>query len=209
MADIDRDRLRSKARRIDRWALLTLFDRAVEFVPQAEMERVLKNCVRLDEVEETSASVLEEVTEFDKLSRKGAFYESFDVNYKNSNETSKGTEHWLAECERLLRKCARAVGEASDSELRQAFAHLFSLIDSVDQGDGIVFFADEGGSYLLTPDWDIVLPPYFCLLARTSEPTEYSELVVAAIDLAGYPKERYLEMARSAARPDQLEALPH
>jgi itaconate CoA-transferase len=30
---------------------------------------------------------------------------------------------------------------------------------------------------------------------------------MAAIDLAGYSKERYLEMARSAARPDQREAL--
>lgn len=195
---IDRDRLRTRARRLDRWALLALFDRAVEHVPDAAMEAFLNRLVKPNDVAETGVPLLEEVREFCRLSRKRNFYESFEVNWKNSNTISQGTEYWLAECERLFRKCATD----ESGETLQAFDLLFGLLREVDDGEEIVFFADEGGSYLLSPGWESVLPAYFACLARATEPGEYARRAMDAIGFAGQD-EKFLRAARDAATSEQ------
>lgn len=200
---IDRDRLRTRARRLDRWALLALFDRAVEHVPEAAMEALLNRLVKPDDVAETDVPLLEEVKEFCRLSRKRHFYESFDVNWKNSDNVSQGTEHWLAECERLFRKCAAE----KSSETLQAFNLLFGLLRDVDDGKQIVFFADEGGSYLLCPGWESVLPVYFGCLAPATGPQEYARHALDAIGFAGQD-EKLLRAAQDAATAEQRLALP-
>lgn len=203
--NIDRDRLRSRARRLDNWTLLTLFDRAIEHVPEHAMEDLLGGCLATEEVAETNLSIVEEVEEFYRLSHTRHFYESFDVNWKNSHKTSRGTEHWLAECARLFRKCATQARLGVEAVL-PAFELLFDLLDDIDSGVEIVFFADEGGSYLVTPGWENVLPAYFACLAQATVPEEYAKRALKAI---GFDiNNRLLRAAHEAATSEQRQALP-
>jgi hypothetical protein len=82
-------------------------------------------------------------------------------------EKSRGTETWIAECERLFKRCAAAAKKRPDSEAREAFDILFGLLRRIDEAhDEIVFFADEGGSYEVFVDWKNVLPAYFVPVAE-------------------------------------------
>ncbi len=95
-----------------------------------------------------------------------------------------------------------------DSQILEAFELLFDLLEKVDEGEEIVFWADEGGSYEVTPGWQEVLPRYFACLSRNVEATEYVARVLNALEY-GYNFERdmYLQSARDVATPAQQEAL--
>ena len=74
--------------------------------------------------------------------------------------------------------------------------------------DGIIFFADEGGSWQVGVDWRAVLPAYFQSLAATSEPKEFAEHSINTIeDFAEYKRNRHLRDARRHASPAQKKAL--
>ena len=207
---VDREKLKAACRGLDDWALMTILDRAIDHVPQKDLASLIKGCERPIEGADLSAKpLLLEVREFVAKSLKGHYYDSFDVNWKNSNDTSKGTDEWLAICSGLFRRCAVEVAEGGpSSESLEAFELLFGLLEKVDEGEEIVFWADEGGSYEVTPGWRDVLPGYFRALSPGLSPSEYVTRVLNALEY-GYNFERdlYLQSARDAATPDQREAL--
>jgi len=120
----------------------------------------------------------------------------------------RGTEDWIAECERLLEDVLRFVTDGDPSEGRQAFELIFALLRRIDQGeDDIVFFADEAGSWQVGVDWPTVLPAYFRCLSATAAPEEYAQLANTK-DFARHDVPKYMSKARGAATRDQKVALP-
>ncbi|MAQ14973.1 MAG: hypothetical protein CMN30_09285 [Sandaracinus sp.] len=74
--------------------------------------------------------------------------------------------------------------------------------------DDIVFFADEAGSWQVGVLWDRVLPAWFRSLSPTTEPYEWAETVVDALnDFASYQMDEILAAAREAGTAEQREAL--
>jgi hypothetical protein len=66
---------------------------------------------------------------------------------------------------------------------RQAFGILFGLLDHLDEGrDDIVFFADEGGAWLVGVDWKAVLPPWFKVLSATAQANEYTRRITGLLE---------------------------
>ena len=58
--------------------------------------------------------------------------------------------------------------------VRSAFNILFELLDRFDGADDkMVFFADEGGSWMVGVDWKQVLPAWFRVLSATADPAEF------------------------------------
>ncbi|MGE0490545.1 MAG: hypothetical protein AB7S38_15165 [Vulcanimicrobiota bacterium] len=91
---------------------------------------------------------------------------------------------------------------------RQAFDSLFALLRCLDDGDEIVFFADEGGSWQVCLDWSQVLRAYFACLSQTVEPTSYAKAVDAIInDFVSHDRVRHLHVALALATPAQKAAL--
>jgi hypothetical protein len=154
--------------------------------------------------------LLGRVKRFCEASRQGDYYDGFRVDSKNFMQKSAGTRHWIAECERLFHRCVSQAEKLGPAQTRKALKLLLDLLRSVDSGDeGIVFFADEGGSWQVLVDWDKVLPLWFRSLAATSTPEEYVREAVSAIDaFARCDRERFLKKARSAANRAQKAALP-
>lgn len=77
---------------------------------------------------------------------------------------------------------------------------LFDLVRLMDRNeDEILFFADEGGSWLLGIDWHRVLRFYFRALARCTDADDYEGKVARVFDLAPFDRAHLLALARDAA----------
>jgi hypothetical protein len=209
---IDREKLRVRFRRLRKDQLLDLLDRAVDLVPKTRLLALVEGHVDPDELRPDGAAgggLLQAVTRFREASLRGAYYEDFTVNSKNFMEKSRGTETWIAECERLFDHCVKVAEQHVDGEVREAFEILLGLLRHVDEGeDDVVFFADEGGSWQVYVDWRRALPAYFASLARTATPDEYAGAVSGVIqDFVHHDRDRTLKEARAAASPAQKKAL--
>ena len=209
---IDRDKLRVAIRRMgNKYALAMLYE-AIDLLPQAKLVKLVKEFMdpaKLRPDSEAKGSLLADVKAFDKASRKGEYYEAFNVNSRNYREMSKGTQVWIAECQRLLNRCVAQARKVDPADGRQAFETIFGLLDRVDEClDDIIFFADEGGSWQVGVDWGKVLPAWFVCLSATAEPDEYARRVVEVVDkYQNYRRDKHLAKARKTATPAQRKAL--
>ncbi|MGH7269239.1 MAG: hypothetical protein ACREJ3_02315 [Polyangiaceae bacterium] len=210
---VDPEKIGSALRKMTRGDLLIVLDRALVHVPKHRLHEVVDGFIAFDALVAVNGKgrtrVIDKVRAFDHASRRGDYYESFNVNSKNFMEKSEATEEWIAECERLLGDVLGLAANGDPTEVRQALELLFALLRRIDEGeDDIVFFADEGGSWQVDADWPKVLPAYFRCLSSTAAPAEYAELVNAIVkDFARHDAPKFMSRARGAATREQKAAL--
>lgn len=93
-------------------------------------------------------------------------------------------------------------------EVREAFDALADLVERIDDGEEILFFADDGGSWEFGVDWEEVLPAWFRATAATVGPDAFAERVRSVVLAQGDTmRPKVLAMARKAANPEQRRAL--
>jgi hypothetical protein len=209
---VDIEKLRSALRHMSRRNLLGIANRAIELVPRARLGSLVAGMVRVDLLSEKTrdgASLLDEVRTFHDACSRGDYFESFEVNSKNYMDTSKGTDAFMVEFERLIEKCIRASAKGRSSTVREAFELLFALLRRLDRDpDGVVFFADEGGSWQVGLDWRAALAAYFRCLADGTPAEHFAREVDRAItDFADYDRPKHLASARRVASAEQRVAL--
>jgi hypothetical protein len=209
---VDLDKLRVAVRRMSRGNLLMVAERAIEIVPRGKLTALVGDMVRLDELVEGkrgAAPLLDEVRKFHDSSLRGEYYDSFAVNSKNFMDKSEGTEAFIAEFDRLVAKCIRAVEKGPWPPVREAFELLFTLLRRIDEDpDSVVFFADEAGSWQVGVDWRVTLPAYFRCLADGTSGDDFAREVHRAIsDFADHERPRQLTAARRVANAEQKAAL--
>jgi len=209
---IDRDKLRAAIHKLGNESVFQMLDDAIDLLPASKLHKVVKKHLDVKQVlyeKGAQPDLLTDVKAFEHNSLAGKYYESFNVNSKNYREQSEGTKAWIAECRRLLNRCAAQAGRADPSETCQAFHTIFGLLDRIDdcQGD-VIFFADEGGSWQVGVDWDKVLPPWFEVLSATAAPKEYAGRIATLLETHyGYGRDKMLPVALRTATPDQRKAL--
>jgi hypothetical protein len=181
-------------------------------VPTAQLPKVLTNYVVLRAARAKARPdpldrLLRDVRAFHEASLAGDYYESFDVNSKNFMMKSDATVGWAEDCDALLKRCQAASEGKRYAPAREGFDLLLDLLERIDRGEDIVFFADEGGSWEVA-DLDPIWPAYFASLAATVESEEYVPRIRALVrrHAPGRP-ERLLRPARKAANRDQRRQL--
>ncbi len=205
-APLDREKLRAALRRLPRRTLFEVLDRAIDAVPRNRLAEVAGEHVPVAKLL-PEEDLVAEVKKFCGASRRREYYESFDVNWKNSTQKSPGTETWIAECERLFRECVKRFNALGPGATRGGLGLLFDLLRDVDRGDEIVFWADEGGSDEVYMEEKKLLPVWFRCLAATASPEDYAREARAAIrDFGAYDRKRFVKPARSAANREQRAA---
>jgi hypothetical protein len=209
---IDRDKLRLALRKLSDKEIYFLLSRAVEMLPAAKLQRLVRghlDMARLCPGDYKPDDILAEARTFEKTSLRGEYYESFDVNYKNCTELSKGTRAWISEFHHLLDRCIAAARRDDKDAARGAFEICFGLLRHIDEClDDVIFFADEGGSWQVGVDWRRVLRAWFRCLSATSQPEEYGAQVLAVVDeFEHYARDKHLSAARRVATPAQRKAL--
>jgi hypothetical protein len=215
--EIDRDKLRAAIRKLGNEYVFYMLHDAIDLLPPAKLHRIVRRYLdpkrlRPDGEKVMKSNLLADVETFEKASLAGEYYESFDVNDKNSTEKSTGTTGWIAECCRLLDRCVEEVRKprsADPSEVRRAFDIIFSLLDRIDEcRDDIIFFADEAGAWQVGVDWGRVLPPWFKVLSVTAAPEEYAGRITTLLEHRyNYGRDKMLAVARKTATPQQRRVL--
>jgi hypothetical protein len=197
---------------MERGDLLIMLERALEQLPPTALQQVVAGFFHPEDFQASpgvSKSLLTEVEQFCEAARKGKYYESFNVNSRNSTTKSAGTEAFIAELDRLYKRCIREAAARPDRATRDAFERLFELERDVDADpDSIVFFADEAGAWQLYTNWGEVLPAWVRCLAATAEPDEFAKEVDRHIrEFCEYERPQLLTTARSVASAAQKKAL--
>jgi hypothetical protein len=149
-----------------RGQLLRVAERAIERASPETRQSLLGDLVKVpDSLASELHSVLEETERFEAAALRREYFESFHVSWRNSSDLSRGTDAFIAEFDRLIRRCL-AEAEATPSAVLECLELLFDVLRKIDADpDRILFFADEAGSWQITVAWDGVLPVYFRLLA--------------------------------------------
>jgi len=134
---IDRDKLRAAIRKLGHEYIFYMLDDAIDLLPPAKLLKIAEKYVDVrrlqsDGEKATQAGLLADVKAFEKASLAGEYYETFDVNWKNSMETSTGTAGWISQCHRLLDRCVDLAKKSDPTEIRQAFDIIFGLLDRID-----------------------------------------------------------------------------
>ena len=209
--EIDRGKFCVALRRLRSEDILCVLDKAIRLLPETELPNLAKHYFDLStlQLHDTGkGSLLAEVKAFEKASLAGEYYEDFSVNSKNFMEISKGTAVWIAEFHRLLNCCVAQEKTGDPVEVGQAFDVIFGLLDFIDGGDEIIFFADEGGSWQVGVDWEKVLPSWFNVLSIMAEPKVYARQIWALLKCHyNFGREKMLVIAQEIATPDQRKAL--
>lgn len=208
---IDRDKLRVFVRQLEDVDLLVLLDRAIDLLPASKLAKLIEDYARPADLKPDGSvptDLLEAVKRFHAASRRREYFEGFMVDSKNYRQMSKGTQRWVAECHRLLDLCVEASRGERHVETRSAFELIFDLLATMDDGDEIIFFADEAGSWQVGVNWKEVMPAWFRPLAATSTPDEYARLIHEMISyFVHYDADTLMPAAARCANQEQKAAL--
>ena len=209
---IDRDKLRAAIRRLGDEYRFYMLDDAIDLLPPAKLARLVSGYLDVKKLRPDATGqrdLLAEVQAFDTASRAGKYYESFDVNSKNSMGKSTGTRAFIADCNRLVRRCISQASKGVAAETLQAIELILGVLRHVDKcQDDVVFFADEGGSWQVNVDWAKLLPAWFACLSRTTRPDEYAHRVIEVVDeFVKHDRDRQLSAALRIGTASQRKAL--
>ncbi len=210
---VDREKVRAEVRKLEGADLLVILDRAIDLLPAEKLPGLLEDYAWPDDLRSDGPApppdLLATVRRFREASLRGEYREDFAVNSRNFQQKSKGTQRWIAECNRLLDLCIAASDGASHADARTAFELIFDLLVRIDDGgDAIIFFADEAGSWQVGVTWRRVMPGWFRVVAETAGPEEYASAVHGMISyFAFFEADRLVPAAMDVANPEQRAAL--
>ena len=209
---LDLKRIRRAIRGSGNETIFFLLDDAISLLPPAKLRQLLAQYMKPEQFVSDVAvkrDLLAEVQAFQKACLAGEYYEAFDVNSKNCRQSSLGTLAWIADFRRLLLSCVEQSNKRNVAGVRCAFDILFELLDRFDDGDDrMVFFADEGGSWMVGVEWKQVLPAWFRVLSATADPAEYAQRFETFVDrYCNYQRAELLAEARQVATPSQRKEL--
>jgi hypothetical protein len=202
VARIDRERLWWTMRGLNRGDLMQLLAQALAEVPATRLESIFRDRARPGDIgakqDEAEESLRSEVEKFCGLAGQGHFHEA--IPYSGS-EQSRGTQEFVARCNVLFGRCVTEGELAAPHDVRVALETLMDLMRKIDDGEEVVYFTDEAGSWQVGVVWERVLPAYFKCLARTATENEFGAAVDRALaDFAEHGSRRGPELQQAAEK---------
>lgn len=219
----DSSEIRAELRSLSRGSLLVIAERAAGLIPADQLSALLGDFIDVEaatgKAPLLAVALLDDVRKFVDAAMAGHYYEAVDINNRGGQEQSAGTDAFVAEFDRLMRKCVGSSpadiksGERGSSahEVRASFELLFALLRHIDEGnDDVLAFSDDGSLLDVGVNWRLVLPVYFECLSETeaTSPVEFAHAVDEVIaEFGEHDRPRYLAAAHSVANGAQRSAL--
>ena len=225
----DFNTLRAELRALPRGSLLLIAERAVELVSVDQLGALLADIMQInvdptdarsdDPATNVGTSLLDEVRSFHDGAMNGEFYEHVEINNTGRQEQSRSTDAFVAEFDRLMRRCVGAqsagikqgVRVSFELGVRDCFELLFALLRHIDEGnDDVLAFSDDGSSLDVGVNWRVVLPAYFECVAETeaASPEEFVRAVDEAIaEFAEHERPLFMAAAHTTANDAQRIAM--
>ena len=207
---IDYSAVRAELRTLSSSNLLVIAERAAELIPADQLSALLGDIVGFGATAPAPVTALiDDTRQFVDAAMAGHYYEAVEINNRGRQEQSIGTGAFVAEFDRLVRRCALAPELGESAATRDSIELLLDLLRHIDGGnDDILFFADDGGSLNVGVNWQTVFPAYFKSMAASMSPSEFAYTVVSTIEeFAPYDCTRHLAAAHIVADDAQRIAL--
>lgn len=210
---IDSTVVLAELRTLSRGTLLVIAERAAELIPADQLSALLGDFVKLDAITCNTmgpeAPLLDDAREFFDASMAGHYYEAVEINNRGRQEQSAGTDAFVAEFDRLLRRCEHAARQGEFAGVRNSFELLLALLRHIDEGnDDVLSFADDAGWSNVGVNWHSALPTYFICLAAILSPAEFANTVISTVDeFVSYDRTHHLAAAHVVANDAQRTAL--
>lgn len=137
---IDSKGLRSELSALPRGTLLIIAERAIELVTQDQLAALLGDIIHVnayatatdansvDAATIVGTSLLKEVRSFHDVAMDEEYYEHIEINSSGQCEQSRGTDAFIAEFDRLMRKCVAASEADTGPDVGNSFAHEENLL---------------------------------------------------------------------------------
>ena len=194
-SQINRSKLRNHLRLLNNDTIFAMLDEAIELLPPAKLQRLVSRYLSLPDLDllgpepeaDTPTRLRVAAESFATASRRGDYFQPFDVNSKNCNEQSKGTTAWIGDCGRLLDRCMKfSARDRGASDVLVAFEQLFEVVEQAASCDyDILFFADEGGIWEFGIAWRKVGAAWMSCLARAKMDGDREGRVAAIVERCG------------------------
>ena len=101
------------------------------------------------------------------------YYQSFKINSKNFNHIPAKTEEWFDRLGDLLTETSKLTRQGDHPTAVACFDRLYALIETMEEGDSIVF-ADEIGSWMIPVEEEEWVTDYLTSLAATPTPDVFA-----------------------------------
>lgn len=207
---IDYSAVRAELRTLSRSNLLVIAERAAELIPADQLSALLSDIVNPEATALAPVpGLIDDARKFVDAAMAGHYYEAVEIKNRGHQAQSIGTDAFVAEFDRLVRRCALAPEQGQFAATRDSIKLLLDLLRRIDEGNAnILFFADDGGSLTGSINWHSLLPAYFKCLAAILPPVEFARTVVSTIDeFVRYDREHHLAAAHVVANDAQRVTL--
>ncbi|WP_425252127.1 hypothetical protein ACPJXG_20165 [Janthinobacterium sp. NFX145] len=207
---IDYTAVRAELRNLSRGSLLVIAERAAELLPAEQLSVLLGEIVNIEATTLAPvAALIDDTRQFVNAAMAGHYYEAVEINNRGRQEQSIGTDAFVAEFDRLVRRYVLAQEYGQFADTRDSIELLLDLLRHIDAGkDDVLFFADDDGVLNVSVNWHSLLPAYFRCQATILPPVEFARTVVATIDeFVSYGWPHYLAAAYVVADDAQRDAL--
>lgn len=129
--------------------------------------------------------LLDEIQIFEDNSLAGTYYAPFNVNSKNFMDIPEETEEWFEELSDFLKVTTQLSRQGDHRDAVECFKILYSLIDTMERGEEIVF-ADELGGWMIHGDPKAYITAYLTSLAAVANPEEFAAVTAPLVQRDSY-----------------------
>jgi len=129
--------------------------------------------------------LLGDIEVFHKESLAGVYYAPFNVNSKNYMDIPEETDEWFERLGDYLERSRQLSQQGNHRLAIQCFGVLHKLIDSMEDGEEIVF-ADELGSWMIPIDEKPCLHACIMSLSAISTPEDFTKAAIPMLRRDGY-----------------------
>ncbi len=152
--------------------------------------------------------LLGDIEVFREESLAGVYYAPFNVNSKNYMDIPEETEEWFERLGDYLEQSRQLSQQGNHHLAIQCFGVLYTLIDTMEDGEEIVF-ADELGGWMIPVDEKPCLHAYITSLSAISTPEDFTIAVIPLLRRDSYESlaNKVYPTIKKVATTAQLKAI--
>ena len=177
---MDKERVFNALKKQTKPVLLKILESAYDELSTRQRRWIFGEFVQKPSSTPDGKKTLKEIKAFERDTLNGVYYAPFDINSKNFMHIPEETEEWFDRLGDLLKESARLTEKGNHEQAVECFHILYKLIDTMEDGEEIVF-ADELGSWMIPCEEKEILAAYIASLAATKSPGEFTEAVLPLI----------------------------
>lgn len=178
---MDKERVFNLLKKQPKSVLLDLLESAFDELKTSQRKWIFDDFAEQRPSAVDGEDLLQEIQAFERESLSGLYYAPFDINSKNYMDIPEETEAWFDRIGDLLKDSAKLTEKGEHALAVQCFDILYKLIETMEEGDEEIVFAEECGSWMIPCEKKDILASFIASMAATKSPEMFTASVLPLI----------------------------